>query len=69
MRKLLTVLTGLLLMVFLNTRAADFETARDAVKNMGLGWNLGNTLEANNQKVTDVTNAAYWGQQGLEMHI
>ena len=53
-------------MVFLNTRAADFETARDAVKNMGLGWNLGNTLEANNQKVTDVTNAAYWGQQGLE---
>lgn len=46
--------------------AADFETASEAVKNMGLGWNMGNTLEANNQSVTDVTNPAYWGQQGLD---
>ena len=47
-------------------KAADFETASEAVKNMGVGWNMGNTLEANNQSVTDVANPAYWGQQGLE---
>lgn len=46
--------------------AQDFENATTAVKNMGLGWNLGNTLEANSQTVTDVTNDGYWGQQGLE---
>lgn len=45
--------------------AADFETATDAVKNMGLGWNLGNTLEANSQSVTDVMSTSYWGQQDL----
>ena len=28
-----------------HTEAADFETATDAVKNMGIGWNLGNTLD------------------------
>lgn len=45
--------------------AADFEKAADAVKHMGLGWNLGNTLDANSQKATDFTTAAYWGQQDL----
>ena len=49
-----------------STKAADFETAKDAVKNMGVGWNLGNTLDANNQTVIDITDASYWGQQGLE---
>lgn len=29
--------------------AQDFEPATEAVKNMGVGWNLGNTLEAHNQ--------------------
>lgn len=66
MKRLLTVLTGLLLMGTFQAEAADFETASEAVKNMGLGWNMGNTLEANNQSVTDVTNPAYWGQQGLD---
>lgn len=45
--------------------AVVFESATDAVKNMGVGWNLGNTLEANNQNETDMTKAAYWGQQDL----
>ena len=66
MKRLLTVLTGLLLMGTFQAEAADFETASEVVKNMGLGWNMGNTLEANNQSVTDVTNPAYWGQQGLD---
>ena len=43
----------------------DFEAATQAVKNMGLGWNLGNTLEANSQTVTDMTADNYWGQQDL----
>ena len=51
---------GLLLVGTAPTAAADFETATNAVKNMGLGWNLGNTLDANSQSVTDVTSAAYW---------
>lgn len=53
-------------MSFITASAQSVETATDAVKNMGLGWNLGNTLEANRQLVTDVNNSAYWGGQGLE---
>ena len=64
--KQLFLALGLLLTVTFHAEAADFETAAQAVKNMGVGWNMGNTLEANNQSVTDVNNPAYWGQQGLE---
>lgn len=46
--------------------AQSFESATDAVKNMGLGWNLGNTLDAHNQTITDFNVDGYWGQQGLE---
>lgn len=54
-------------MLFCNeAKAQDFETASVAVKNMGVGWNLGNTLDAFNQSITDVSSSAYWGQQGLE---
>lgn len=42
------------------------ETATDAVKNMGLGWNLGNTLDAYSCTTTDVSNASYWGGQGID---
>ena len=66
MNKLLTIVFSMLLLTSVQAGAQDFETATDAVKNMGLGWNLGNTLEANSQTVTDVTNVSYWGQQGLE---
>ncbi len=55
----------ILLLTAVPTFAAGFETATEAVKNMGIGWNLGNTLEANSQTVTDVNNINYWGQQGL----
>lgn len=49
-------------------KAQEFETATEAVKNMGVGWNLGNTLEANDQSKSDkdYTTDKYWGQQGLE---
>lgn len=66
MNKLFTLFAGVLLMGFSHAEAADFEKATEAVKNMGLGWNMGNTLEANNQSITDITNVGYWGQQGLD---
>lgn len=50
----------------LQIHAQEFETATEAVKNMGVGWNLGNTLEANSQTYHDFTKDNYWGQQGLE---
>ena len=59
------------LLISMSANAADFESAKDAVKNMGLGWNLGNTLEANKQNlndvlITDFTRDDFWGRQGLE---
>ena len=49
----------------MHTMAQSFEMAKYAVKNMGLGWNLGNTLDANNQSITDPSNDSFWGQQDL----
>ena len=60
------LLTVFLLMAAFGVQAADFETAFQAVKNMKVGWNMGNTLEANNQSVTDIKNDRFWGQQGLD---
>ena len=64
MRKALSLIS-LFLLSGNTALAADFETATSAVKNMGLGWNLGNTLDANSQTVTDMTQDSYWGQQDL----
>ena len=41
-----TLLLGMLLMMS-TAQAQDFETATEAVKNMAVGWNLGNTLDSN----------------------
>lgn len=65
MNKLLTTVVSLLLMTNIHVGAQNFETATDAVKNMGLGWNLGNTLEAHAQSVLDVADNNFWGQQDL----
>ena len=64
MKKKITSIFCLLLMISMQAQAQSFESAEDAVKNMGVGWNLGNTLEANVQTVTDVNDAAYWGAAG-----
>ena len=53
------------LLVSMNMFAADFESATDAVKNMGLGWNLGNTLDAHDGTKTWKTTEEHetcWGQ-------
>lgn len=59
-------LLSLLTSSALTIQAQITETATDAVKNMGLGWNLGNTLDANTGKGTNFEDASYWGQQGLD---
>lgn len=61
-----TLLLSLFACGTLSLQAQITESATDAVKNMGLGWNLGNTLDANNGSGKDITAASYWGQQGLE---
>lgn len=61
-----SLLLSLLACCALSVQAQITESAKDAVKNMGLGWNLGNTLDANNGSGKDITAASYWGQQGLE---
>ena len=41
---------------------ADFEKATEAVDNMKIGWNLGNTLDAINGTSQDVNSETCWGQ-------
>ena len=62
MRK--SLLATFLLLSTMQVAAADFETAVQAVRNMKVGWNLGNTLDANNgSRMTDITQSeTYWGQ-------
>ena len=63
MNKILLFACGMLMSF--SAQAQDFETAKDAVKNMGVGWNLGNTLDANDATKTWTTTAQHetcWGQ-------
>ena len=63
MKKILLFVCSLL--ISMSANAADFESAKDAVKNMGLGWNLGNTLDANDATKTWKTTQEHetcWGQ-------
>lgn len=61
MKKLYTILFVVLLTSSL--QAQSFETAANAVKNMGVGWNLGNTLDANGNGVQQgLDSETYWGQ-------
>jgi len=63
MKKTLLFVCGLLMCM--STQAGDFEKAKDAVTNMGVGWNLGNTLDANDGSKTWTTTAQHetcWGQ-------
>ena len=64
MKKILLLVFGLLM--YGSMHAQEFEKATEAVKNMGLGWNLGNTLDAHEQKVLDPSKDEFWGAQGLE---
>jgi Endoglucanase len=64
MKKKLLFMTSMM-MITLSLHAQSFESAKDAVKNMGVGWNLGNTLDANDPSKTWTTTAQHetcWGQ-------
>ena len=41
--------------LFLHAQGAEFETAAQAVRNMRVGWNLGNTFDSHKIGVSDVT--------------
>ena len=65
MKKRFTLILGLLMILSTQVQAADFENAKDAVMNMGVGWNLGNTLDAADASKTWTTTAQHetcWGQ-------
>ena len=66
MKTRITTIFCLLLMIGMQAKAQGFESAASAVKNMGVGWNLGNTLDANKQTEFDINSDNFWGQQGLE---
>ncbi|MBR5687506.1 MAG: glycoside hydrolase family 5 protein [Prevotella sp.] len=60
--RLRLVLIGAMSMVLMPLGAQTFETATEAVTNMGVGWNLGNTLDANSGSQQDLSSETYWGQ-------
>ena len=63
MKQILLLACGLLMSF--SAQAQDFETAKEAVKNMGVGWNLGNTLDAHDASKSWTTTAQHetcWGQ-------
>lgn len=72
MKKFLTTLTGVFLLWGIPSLAADFETAKDAVRHMGVGWNMGNSLEANDPTKTFATPAEHencWGQPSTKPEL
>lgn len=63
MRKAILLTIAMLSFVTTTLLAQSFETATQAVTNMGVGWNLGNTLDANAGNThQDLTSETYWGQ-------
>lgn len=68
MKKRLTTILALLLMIGGTAQAQEFESATEAVKNMGVGWNLGNTLDAWADKTlnTPADQETCWGQPVTE---
>ena len=64
MKKSIYAIAFLALISSAKVMASDFETATSAVSNMGVGWNLGNTLDSySGQRMPDVVQAeTYWGQ-------
>ena len=56
-KQLLTIACSCMLSLSVN--AQSFETATEAVKNMKVGWNLGNTLDSNSGDVNNMWIEAY----------
>ena len=60
MKKYLLLACGI--MMSFTAQAQNFETAKESVKNMGVGWNLGNTLDACSGSAQGLESETYWGQ-------
>jgi len=61
MKKMMTVAAAVLVAV--SVSGQSFETATEAVKHMGVGWNLGNTLDAHaGGQHQGLDSEIYWGQ-------
>lgn len=54
MKKQVVLLCASLLVIGLSAQTLEFEAAKDAVKNMRVGWNLGNTLDAASGDTTNM---------------
>ena len=65
MKKIVLLVPLLIIPFVLWAQSTSFETATQAVQNMKVGWNLGNTLEAHKKKPNPDL-STYWGQEGLE---
>lgn len=57
--KIKCFIIALLAFAFQTASAEGFESSKDAVKNMGIGWNLGNTLDSNSGDVTNMWISAW----------
>ena len=57
-----TILLGCLSVLLLPVQAQEFEKAQDAVDNMKVGWNLGNTLDAHSGSTSNMWIEAYTGR-------
>ena len=57
-----TLISALILFFSLSVVAQDFETATEAVGNMKMGWNLGNTFDAFNGTSQGLNSETCWGQ-------
>ena len=76
MNKFFTLLFCVFLMSGIQVQGQDFESATNAVKNMGVGWNLGNTLEASPDLTSNMTGplrsfhdkSQGWGLNGMKSH-
>lgn len=58
MKRKIVLITNMLMMA-ISLHAQSFETATQAVKNMKVGWNLGNTLDSNSSDVNNMWIEAY----------
>lgn len=54
-KRTFTLICLVISVIFLHAQNTEFETATEAVKNMKVGWNLGNTFDSHRIGVTDVT--------------
>lgn len=54
-KRTFTLICLVISVIFLHAQNTEFETATEAVKNMKVGWNLGNTFDSHKIGVTDVT--------------